>query len=123
MLQPTSPLRNLDLVDKSIRILDNNKKFDSLTHLAKDFSFTGKVINNCWIPDYNLNKRSQEFGENFYQLEIYIFTDLIYIKRKSKFQKTFGLIDDKDKWIDIDNQKDLEVLNFFLKKQRNRNKF
>ena len=124
LLQPTSPLRNLDLVDKSIRILDNNKKFDSLTHLAKDFSFTGKVINNCWIPDYNLNKRSQEFGGKFLPTgNIYIYRSHLYKEKIKIPKKTFGLIEDKDKWIDIDYQKDLEVLNFFLKKQRNRNKF
>ena len=124
LLQPTSPLRNLDLVDKSIRILENNEKFDSLIHLAKDFSFTGKIINNCWIPDYNLNKRSQEFSGKFLPTgNIYVYKSHLY-KRKIKIpKKTFGLITDNDKWIDIDYQKDLRVLDFFLKQPRNRKKF
>ena len=68
LLQPTSPLRKLDLVGKSIRILNLKRNFDSLTHLAKNTSFTGKIINNRWVPDYHLNTRSQDiydkFGEN-----------------------------------------------------------
>ena len=60
LLQPTSPLRKLNSIYKSIKILDIKKKFDSLIHLAKVSSFTGKVIDNLWIPDYKLNKRTQD---------------------------------------------------------------
>ena len=43
LLQPTSPLRKLSLLNRSIKILNDEKSFDSLIHLAKDSSFTGAV--------------------------------------------------------------------------------
>ena len=39
LLQPTSPLRKLSLLNRSIKILNDEKSFDSLIHLAKDFIF------------------------------------------------------------------------------------
>ena len=43
LLQPTSPLRKISLVNKAIKILNKNKEFDSLLHLEFDKSFTGKL--------------------------------------------------------------------------------
>ena len=121
LLQPTSPLRKLDLVHKSIKILDNKKKFDSVIHLAKDSSFTGKVINNFWIPDYNLNKRSQDIKDKFLPTgNIFVYRSYLY-KNKIKFpKKTYGLISNNEKWVDIDYQEDLIKLNFYLKDLKNK---
>lgn len=121
LLQPTSPLRKLDLVYKSIKILENKKKFDSVIHLAKDSSFSGKVINNFWIPDYDLNKRSQDIKDKFVPTgNIYVYRSYLY-KNKIKFpKKTYGLISNNEKWVDIDYQEDLMKLNFYLKDLKNR---
>jgi CMP-N,N'-diacetyllegionaminic acid synthase len=121
LLQPTSPLRKLDLVFRSIKILDNKKKFDSVIHLAKDSSFSGKVINNFWIPDYNLNKRSQDIKDKFLPTgNIFVYRSYLY-KNKFKFpKKTYGLISNNEKWVDIDHQEDLMKLNFYLKDLKNR---
>ena len=43
LLQPTSPLRKLNLVRKAIKILNKNKSFDSFIHLAYEHTFTGKL--------------------------------------------------------------------------------
>ena len=121
LLQPTSPLRKIDLVYKSIKILENNKKFDSVIHLSKDSSFSGKVINNFWIPDYDLNKRSQDIKDKFLPTgNIYVYRSYLY-KNKIKFpKKTYGLISKNEKWVDIDYQEDLMKLNFYLKDLKNR---
>jgi len=124
LLQPTSPLRNLDLVNKSIKILDKNKKFDSLTHLAKDSSFTGKVINNRWIPDYDLNKRSQDINEKFLPTgNLYVYRSHLYKNKIRTPKKTYGLILHNEKWVDIDYQKDLMLLDFYLKQLKNKKFF
>jgi len=124
LLQTTSPLRNLDLVSKSIKILDKNKKFDSLTHLAKDSSFTGKVINNCWIPDYDLNKRSQDINEKLLPTgNLYIYRSHLYKNKIKTPKKTYGLIAHNEIWVDIDYQKDLVILDYYLKQLKNNKNF
>ena len=117
LLQTTSPLRNFDLVNKSIKILDNNSKFDSLTHLAKDYSFTGKVLNNRWIPDYDLKKRSQDIDKKFLPTgSLYIYRSQLFKNRIKTPKKTYGLISHNEKWVDIDYYEDLVILDYYLKK-------
>ncbi len=116
LLQPTSPLRKLNLINKSIKILDNKKNFDSLIHLAKDRSFTGSVINSYWKPDYNLNKRTQDINEKCLPTgNLYIYRSSIYKKKIKPPKRTYGLVTNNEKWVDIDNREDLEILNFYLK--------
>jgi len=121
LLQPTSPLRKLQMVHKSIKILDKKKNFDSLVHLEKDSSFTGKIINNRWIPNYDLNKRSQDNKDKFLPTgNLYVYRSYLY-KKKIKFpKKTYGLIANNEKWVDIDSQEDLMKLNFYLKELKSR---
>jgi len=121
LLQPTSPLRKLNLVYKSIKILNKNKKFDSLIHLANDLSFTGRVKNNQWLPDFSLNKRTQDIkGKYLPTGNLYIYRSYLYKNKLKLPKKTYGLISNGEKWVDIDYQKDLMALNFYLKKLKNR---
>ncbi len=117
LLQPTSPLRKINLVYRSIKILDNKKNFDSLIHLAKDPSFTGKVINHRWKPDYELNKRSQDINDKFLPTgNIYVYRSHLYKNGIKEPKNTYGMISKNEKWVDIDYQEDLTTLNFYLKK-------
>lgn len=117
LLQPTSPLRRIDLVSQSIKILDKNINFDSLIHLAKNQSYTGKVVNNQWIPDYSLTKRSQDIQDKFSPTgNIFVYRSHLY-KGKIKYpKKIFGLKSLNNEWIDIDTYEDLTLLKFYLKK-------
>jgi len=120
LLQPTSPLRKLDLVKKSIKILDSKKTFDSLVHLAKDFSFSGKVINDSWIPDFKKNQMLQNIKNKFLSTgNIFVYRSHLYKDKIKNPKKTYGLISN-EKWVDIDNHEDLIKLNFYLKKLNNR---
>ena len=122
LLQPTSPLKKLNLVNKSIKILNKNKKFDSLIHLANDKSFSGKVINNHWIPDYDLNKRTQDIKNKFIPTgNIYVYRSFLFNNRLKSPKKTFGLVSKGEKWVDIDDKEDLIKLNFYLKKLKIKN--
>ena len=88
-MQPTSPLRQLDLVKKAINILDKKKDFDSLIHVAKDQTYTGKVINNMWVPDYSLNKRSQDIKNKFTPTgNIFVYRSHLF-KNKNTFPKKY----------------------------------
>ena len=81
LLQPTSPLRETGLIHKSLTILDNKKSFDSLIHLTKVSSFTGKIIKNQWIPDYKKNVRSQDLKEKFVSTgNLFVYSSNLYKK-------------------------------------------
>ena len=117
LLQPTSPLREPGLVDKAIKILDNNKKFDSLIHLANDPSFSGRVIKNHWIPEFNLNKRSQDINIKFVPTgNVFIYRSFLYDQKLKHPKKTYGLTSNNKKWVDIDEEEDLILLNYYLKR-------
>jgi len=121
LLQPTSPLRKFNLVSKAINILDKKKKFDSLIHLAQDFSFTGKLKKNIWKPDFNINKRTQDIKNKFIPTgALYVYRSFLYKKNIKLPKKTYGLVVKNEPWIDIDFENDLEILNFYLKDKKNK---
>ena len=116
LLQPTSPLRESNLVKSSIKILEKKKFFDSLIHLGKDNSFTGKVINNRWIPDYNLVTRTQDIKNKFTPTgNIFVYRSHLYKNRVKLPKKIFGLISSNDKWVDLDTYQDLQLLKLYAK--------
>ena len=82
LLQPTSPLRKLNIVENAIKILDKRKNFDSLIHLAHDTSFTGKLKRKLWKPDYDINKRSQDIKDKLVPTgNIFVYRSFLYKKR------------------------------------------
>lgn len=116
LLQPTSPLRKLELVDQSLSILDNNKKFDSLIHLANDLSFTGKIINHKWIPSHNIRSRSQDRKGKFVSTgNIFVYRSNLYEGKLKLPKNTYGLVTNNQKWVDIDNMEDIVIFNYYLK--------
>ena len=121
LLQPTSPLRKLNLVSRAIKILDKKKDFDSLVHLAHDLSFTGKLKKNFWKPDYDLNKRSQDIKDKFVPTgNLFVYRSNLYKKKIELPKKVYGMISNDQVWVDIDTKKDLSILNFYLKQSKNR---
>ena len=121
LLQPTSPLRKLDLVSKATKILDKKKNFDSLIHLAHDLSFTGKLEKNFWKPDYDINKRSQDIKDKLVPTgNLFVYRSNLYKKKIKLPKKTYGMTSNSEDWVDIDSEKDLSILNFYLKKSKNR---
>ena len=55
LLQPTSPLRNVNLIKNSIKILDKNKSFSSLIELVKIQNYTGKINSDVLKANPELN--------------------------------------------------------------------
>jgi CMP-N-acetylneuraminic acid synthetase len=116
-LQPTSPLRKFDLVHKSIKILDKEKKFDSLIHLAKDQTYSGKILNNKWIPEYSLKTRTQDINNKFKPTgNIFLYRSNLYKNKTNLPKKTFGLISNNSEYLDLDTYEDLKILKFYIKR-------
>ncbi len=121
LLQPTSPLRKLNLVSKAIKILDKKKNFDSLIHLAYDSSFTGKLEKNVWKPGYDINKRSQDIKDKLVPTgNLFVYRSILYKKKIKLPKKTYGMTSNNEAWVDIDSERDLSILDFYLKKPKNR---
>ena len=117
LLQPTSPLRKFDLVHKSIKILDKEKKFDSLIHLAKDQTYSGKILNNKWIPEYSLKTRTQDINNKFKPTgNIFLYRSNLYKNKTNLPKKTFGLISNNSEYLDLDTYEDLKILKFYIKR-------
>ena len=125
LLQPTNPLRSSVLIDKAIQIVKNNNVFDSLVSVVD-------VGANHPYRMYSLNKDNEmkPFVENLKNQmlprqklpSIYIRSGDIYIIKKETLMrkksligdKTYGLIVDANKTINIDENIDLELANLKL---------
>ncbi len=115
LLQPTSPLRSKTIFTRSLKILNTQKRFDSLIHVAKNKTFTGTIANNIWKPHYKKDVRSQDIND------IYVSTGSLFIYRSKLFEKkiqfpkmTYALTSNH-KWVDIDNAEDIIILKSYLK--------
>jgi len=118
LLQPTSPLRSSKLIYKGINILNKQENFDSLIHLSNENSFTGKIINNVWKPDYNINTRTQDIKNKFVPTgNLFIYRSSLYIKKLRLPKKTYGLTSYDQKWVDIDDYEDILLLEYYLKNE------
>lgn len=118
LLQPTSPIREKNLIREGLELLDKKKNFNVLYHLYNSKEFTGKLKKNSeFIPDYHINKRSQDISGK------YIPTGNLFIYRASNFyqkklvkKKYLGLVSKSTLWVNIDYEKDFCLLDGLIKK-------
>ena len=91
ILQPTSPLRKKNLVEKGMNYLNKNKKFNALYHLSPVKDFTGRIINQKeFVPDFSLDTRSQDIPEKFIPTgNLFIFKAKIFYYNLFKKKKLF----------------------------------
>ncbi|WP_151901323.1 cytidylyltransferase domain-containing protein [Sulfurimonas hydrogeniphila] len=125
LLQPTSPLRKSEDIDKAIEFL-HTKNADAVISvcemehsplwsntLPKDKSMA------TFLHKEILNKRSQDL-ETYYRLNgsIYIIKVAKLLEKKSFFLKDniYAYVMDQKKSIDIDTKLDLEIANYLLSK-------
>ena len=109
MLQPTSPLRNKNDIDKSIEIF-KKKKLVSLISITKSRikHKLDVIIKKNYLYENFGSKKSIE-QKNFYYVNgaIYISKVSNFLKRKSFFSSRTGFyIMDPKRSIDIDTKKD-----------------
>lgn len=66
LLQPTNPLRPVDMVEGAIdRFL--SEPCDALMAVSRRPLKLGKVINGCFVPDYPFGKQSRHMGPAYYE--------------------------------------------------------
>lgn len=119
LLQPTSPIRPKNIVNKGINILKKNKKFENLIHLEKTNYNIGVVKNNEWKPINNDNIRTQDIVNQYRPsgcLFLYKMKNIENYKLYKK-RKVFGFKEkDKIETVNIDEENDFNKLKYLLKK-------
>ena len=125
LLQPTSPLRESEDIDKAIELLDK-KNADAVVSvcemehsplwsntLPQDKSMT------AFLNKEILNKRSQDL-ETYYRLNgaIYVINIQKLLEKKSFFleENIYAYVMDQKKSIDIDTRLDFEIAGYLLAK-------
>ena len=113
-LQPTSPMRKKDDLDKAIHLFIKNK-YDSLFTAQKVYSyFTWSKIKNKLIPDYayKFRKRRQEIKPKYLENgSFYIFKKNGFIKNKNRlFRKVGVYVMSKIHSFEIDDYNDIEII-------------
>lgn len=128
LLQPTSPLRNHKHIDEAIEFLlmkdadavisicetDHNPLWCGI--IKENLSLKGFINNDLFL------KRSQELPK-YYRLNgaIYICKTNLFLKEKTFFlpDKIYGFIMDKKSSIDIDDEFDFQLAEYFILKNKN----
>ena len=127
-LQPTSPLRTTEDIDKSIELILNNKNADSLVSVIKvphNFNpysimeYNGKYLEH-YIKDKSIMNRQQKpifYARN--GASIYITSyDLLMKKKKIIGEKCIPYFMPKERSIDIDDYYDWDFAEFLVQKSR-----
>ena len=120
LLQPTSPLREKNLVLNGIKALNKNKKkFDMLIHVSQLDDYTGRVINKKWISDYSINTRAQDIKNKYKPTGcLFIYKRELFEKKNfDKKVKQMALVSKVKDWVNIDYEKDFVLLNYILSKK------
>ncbi len=83
LLQPTNPLRPVDMVEDAIeRFL--SEPCDALMAVSRRPLKLGKVIDGCFVPDYLFGKQSRHMGPAYYENGLlYLTKTNILIGRRS----------------------------------------
>ena len=123
LLQPTSPLRNENHIDKAIEILEE-KNADAVISVCEmnhnplwSNTLDDSLSMEGFIGDNLLNKRSQDL-KKYYRLNgaIYLCKTDKLLKEKSFFLKKniFAYVMNSNNSIDIDRKEDFELASLYL---------
>lgn len=110
LLQPTSPLRERNLIDKGVKKLLSSKKASALVELCPLKLSYGKLINNFWKSNFKEGARKQDISPLYIpsgRLFIYKVNDHFLKKKKKNF--TY-LVQNYNKNVNIDTFEDLKRL-------------
>ena len=65
LLQPTSPLREIDLIEKGLKLIKDDSGASSLISVHEHRVFTGRIENGYWFADYPEETRSQDIPPKY----------------------------------------------------------
>ena len=127
LLQPTSPLRSEKHIDEAIELLESKKANAVISVCQMDHSpLWSNILDDSlsmkgFLRDEVLNKRSQDL-EKYYRLNgaIYICQVGKLLEEKSFFlkEKIFAYKMDRENSIDIDEESDFLIAEYYAKKYR-----
>ena len=118
LLQPTTPFRPEDLINKAIDLLETNKE-ESIFTVSPIEKKIGTINNKYFTPiNYKYGQRSQDLNELYYENGLLYITlvDLI-LKGKIMDKNSYPLITEGiDSKIDIDTHNDFKLAELIIKK-------
>lgn len=123
LLQPTSPLRELGLIDNALTKINETPEADRLIELVSQKLHSGKVVDGFWHSDSPETTRSQDLPEIFYpsgRLFIYRISQTVDVGSESG-SKTIVQQAAFNENINIDEQSDIDKLSTVF--ARNKDKF
>ena len=128
-LRPTSPLRNLEMIDEAIQIMIKDNSYDSLRAVSQPdhtpYKMWKLVKRNEMIPLLKLTGNKEPYNTNRQNLpEVYAQTGSIDITRPETLEKyksmtgkkIYPFIMDERYFIDIDNIESLELAEIRMKR-------
>ena len=124
LLQPTSPFRNHQHIDEAIELLEDKSAFSiiSVTPCEHPPQWSNTLPDDGSMKDFirsESGKRSQELGQWFRlngALYVYDVNELLKAKDMAYRQDTYAYTMPNEFSIDIDNQIDFDMAEFFLKR-------
>ena len=123
-LQPTSPLRPINLIDKAVTLFnDFEYEIDSLITISQNRNKIGLIQNDLFIPlNYSVGQRSQDINLTYFENGLlYLTKTNIVLEKENLFGEKIKtiIIDSPFADIDIDTKEDLEWAEFIGKKYFN----
>ena len=128
-LRPTSPIRNVDMIDKAIQIMIDEGSYDSLRAISEPDHTPYKMwklnSKNDMKPLLELSDNNEPYNTNRQNLpEVYAQTGSIDITRPETInkynsmtgKKIYPFIIDKRYFVDIDNIESLEIASIRMKR-------
>ena len=126
LLEPTSPMTSKSDIDRGIKILLNDKKFDSLVGISQIIKFDLKSIFSIdrFSKISNINNKISNNFDRRKNKKIYFLDGSIYISKIDKLysnkgfitKKTKGMIFPYHKSFEVDNKEDLKIIKTIFKK-------
>ncbi|MFK5983527.1 MAG: acylneuraminate cytidylyltransferase family protein [Flavobacteriaceae bacterium] len=121
LLQPTNPLRPLEMLSKALLVFKENN-CNSLMTVSRNHHKLGKINNRKFTPyNYKMGQRSQDLEPLYFENGLLYITkvDLI-LKGKILGENNFPMvINHPFASIDIDTQDDFDLAEFYFQKYRN----
>ena len=123
-LQATSPLRTYKDIDKGIKKIIKNKNLASVFSAVDggDLCLWEQDVNGLKSVNYDWNnrKRRQERSKSIIENgSIYVFKPEVLLKNNNRLGGNFDyFLMDNWKVYEIDEKKDLEIINYFIKKYK-----
>jgi len=121
LLQPTSPLREKNLIEIGLEKINNDKNADSLVEVNKLVIGPGEIVNGYYKNKLPEETRSQDIEPIIFPSgRLYIYRCKNTIEKNSALgRNTLPILADYERNINIDYESDFDKLEYVYKKNKN----